>query len=87
MAVIQSVSIVLAVLASLTAVFYRPLKTSVDVLGLNRPLDSIENIHGEDFRIIPDTLYTEDLHHHSSSGLLFGTSEENVDTRWKWFPG
>lgn len=86
MAVIQSVSIVLAVLASLVAVLYKPLTLRVEVLGINRPLDKVQNIHGEEFQIIPDTLYTEDLHHHLPSGLLFGASEEKPGARWQWFP-
>lgn len=86
MAIIQNVSIALAVIASLGAVLYKPLSLRIEVLGINRPLNKIVNIHGEDFQIIPDTLYTEDLHHHLPSGLLFGASEENPETRYKWFP-
>lgn len=86
MAVIQSVSIILAILASLSAVLFRPIALRVDVLGVSRPLDKIENIHGEDFQVIPDTLYTEDLHYHVPSGLLFGASEEKAETRYQWFP-
>lgn len=86
MAVIQGVSIVLAVLASLVAVLYKPLTLRVEVLGINRPLDKVQNIHGEEFQMIPDTLYTEDLHHHLPSGLLFGASEEKPEARWQWFP-
>lgn len=86
MTVIKSVSIVIAVLGSLLAVLYKPLTLRVEVLGINRPLNKIQNVHGEDFRVIPDSLYTEDLHYHEPSGLLFGASEEKADTRWHWFP-
>lgn len=86
MAVIQSVSIVIAVLGSLLAVFHKPLALRFEVLGISRPLNTLENIHGEHFQVIPDTLYTEDLHYHRPSGLLFGASEEKADTRWHWFP-
>ncbi|MCJ1453878.1 hypothetical protein MMC28_004227 [Mycoblastus sanguinarius] len=81
-----SLPIIITLLVSLTAVLYRPLSLRVEVLGLNRPLSKIQNIHGEDFRIIPDTLYCEDLHHHLHSSLLFGASEEKPETRMKWFP-
>ena len=86
MAIIQSISIGLAVLASLGAILYRPLSLRIEVLGLNRPLDKIHNLHGGDFQVVPDTLHTEDLHHHVPSGLLFGASEEKAETRWHWFP-
>ena len=86
MAVVRNVSISLAVLASLAAVLYKSVSLKVEVLGMNRPLDKIENIHGEDFRVLPDTLYLEDIHLHESSGLLFGAIEEKAETRWQWFP-
>ena len=86
MAIVHNVSIVLAVFASLFAVLYKPLSLRVEVLGVNRPLDKIENIHGEGLQIVPDTLYTEDLHYHEPSGLLFGASEEKEEARWHWFP-
>ena len=86
MAIIKNFSISFAVLASLAAVLYKPVSLKVEVLGLNRSLDKIENIHGEDFRVLPDTLYLEDIHLHEASGLLFGAIEEKVETRWQWFP-
>ena len=86
MAILQSVSLLLAVLASLGALLYRPLSLRIEVLGINRPLDKIHNLHSEDFQVIPDTLHTEDLHLHEPSGLLFGASEEKAETRWNWFP-
>lgn len=86
MAIVQTLSIIVAVLASLAAVVYKPLTLRAEVLGINRPLDRIQNTHGEDFGVIADTLYTEDLHHHLPSGLLFGAAEEKVETRWNWFP-
>ena len=86
MAVVQTVSIVLAVFVSLFAVLYKPLSLRVEVLGINRSLEKIENIHGDGLQIVPDTLYTEDLHYDESSGLLFGASEEKAEARWHWFP-
>lgn len=86
MAIIQNIFIVLAALASLAAVLYRPVTLRVEVLGLNRPASAIQNVHGEDFQLISDTLYCEDLHHHLPSGLLFSASEEKAETRRQWFP-
>ena len=86
MGVVQNISIVLAALASLTAVLYKPLSLRAEVLGVTRSFEKIANIHGEDFHVIGNTLYTEDLHYHAPSGLIFGASEEKPDTRWNWFP-
>ena len=86
MATIRTVTAISALLVSFTALLYKPLTLRAEVLGFTRPLDKIENIHGQDFRLIPDTLYCEDLHYHESSGLLFGASEEKPESRWKWFP-
>ena len=86
MALIRTIAVVFALLVSFAAVLYKPITLRLEVLGLNRPLSTIQNVHGEDFRLIPDTLYCEDLHYHESSELLFGTSEEKAESRWKWFP-
>lgn len=86
MATIRTVAAVSAILVSLAALFYKPITLRVEVLGLTRPLNKIQNVHGEDLRMIPDTLYCEDLHYHEHSHLLFGASEEKLETRWKWFP-
>ncbi|MCJ1401531.1 hypothetical protein MMC11_004746 [Xylographa trunciseda] len=82
----MSTTPILAVLALVTAVLYNPITLRIQVLGISRSFGTIENIHGEDLRVIPDTLYCEDLHHHLPSGLLFGASEDNSENRWKWFP-
>ena len=86
MAIFSKFAAISALLVSFTALLYKPLTLRAEVLGLTRPLDKIQHIHGQDFRLIPDTLYCEDLHYHESSGLLFGTSEEKPESRWKWFP-
>ena len=86
MATIRTVAAVSAVLVSFAALFYKPVTVRLEVLGFTRPWDKIRNIHGEAFRIIPDTLYCEDLHYHEPSGLLFGASEEKVGGRAEWFP-
>ncbi|KAL6712708.1 hypothetical protein ACLMJK_009730 [Lecanora helva] len=86
MTFIKNLSITSAVLISLAAVLYTPLKHRVEVLGISRPLEKIVNIHGDGLEVVPDTLYTEDLHYHQPSGLLFGASEEKPEGRWNWFP-
>ena len=82
----MATTVLLAALVSLAAVLYNPIALRVKVLGVSRGFGTIANIHGEELRVIPDTLYCEDLHHHLPSGLLFGASEDNADDRWKWFP-
>lgn len=86
MAIIRTVVAVSTILISFAALFYKPVTLRVEVLGFTRPWDKIRNIHGEDFRIILDTLHCEDLHYHEPSGLLFGASEERAESRAKWFP-
>jgi hypothetical protein len=78
--------ILTAGLISCIALLYKPVALRVEVLGLNRPLSSIQNIHGSDLHVIPDTAYCEDMHYHEPSGLVFAACEENEENRWKWFP-
>ena len=86
MAIIRTVIPISALLVSFAALLYKPVTLRLEVIGLTRPLDKIQNVHGEDFRLIPNTLYCEDLHHHRPSNLLFGASEEKSESRSKWFP-
>lgn len=57
-------------LISRIALLYKPLMLRIEVLGFNRPLNSIQNIHGSDLHVTPDTAYCKDMHCHESSGLL-----------------
>lgn len=75
-------TLAIVIMASL----FKPLTLRVKVLGVSRLFGSIENIHGEDLQVIPDTLFTEDLHYHAQSGQLFGASEGDEKTRNTWFP-
>jgi len=84
MAFTQSLMIGLAVLASIIAILFPSLSLRAEVLGITRK--TFENIHGEDFRIIPDTQNCEDLHLHTPSGLIFGASQANDRVRSNWFP-
>jgi hypothetical protein len=56
------------------------------VLGLGRLFKPIQNIHGEELQVIPNTGLTEDLHYHAPSGQLFGTSEGDDTLRNAWYP-
>ena len=86
MATIRTVAAVSAALLSVVALFYKPIVVRIEVLGLTRSLNKIHNVHGQDLRKLPDTLHCEDLHYHEHSHLLFGTSQENPDVRWLWYP-
>ena len=88
MAGIKTVSLIffLSTLALLASILYEPITRRMEVFGINRPLHKIHNIHGEDLKIIPDTIYCEDLHYHEPSGLLFGAAETDKVARKKWFP-
>lgn len=68
--------------------FYGPVKQRITVLGITRPYDKIVNIHGQDLRLIPNTVQCEDLHLHKESGMLFTACQGAEDTtgRYKWFP-
>ncbi|MCJ1478612.1 hypothetical protein MMC13_007293 [Lambiella insularis] len=74
--------IILTVLAGL---LYNPIKLRAEVLGFLRP-SSVEDIHGEGLRIIPNTVQCEDLHHHLPSGLLFTACQGQAEARYSWFP-
>ncbi|KAI9842531.1 MAG: hypothetical protein M1838_003088 [Thelocarpon superellum] len=71
---------------ALVGALYRPLALRSSVLGVLRPQAGIENIHGGEVQRIPDTLYCEDLHYHSPSGLLFTAAEDDETNRWRWYP-
>lgn len=36
--------------------------------------------------VIPDTINCEDIHYHAPSGTLFTVCEDNIETRFRWFP-
>ena len=40
----------------------------------------------EEVVVIPDTINCEDIHYHAPSGMLFTACEDNVETRFRWFP-
>jgi hypothetical protein len=73
-------------MASFLLAPFTPLTVRVKVLGVSRLFRAFENLHGEDTQVIPDTLFTEDLHYHAPSHQLFGASESEDKTRNTWFP-
>ncbi|MCJ1435831.1 hypothetical protein MMC27_005207 [Xylographa pallens] len=73
-------------LAAFTALLYNPIKLRAVVLGFTRSQASIQNIHGEDLKVIPNTVQCEDLHHHLPSGLLFAACQGRSAERFAWFP-
>lgn len=79
-------TLILLIVNSLSAFLYSPLSLRHKVLGFGRTSNEILSIYGHEPITIPDTLYIEDLHYHSASGLLFGASEADVETRKHWFP-
>lgn len=76
----------IAALAAAGALLYNPLKLRAEVLGFTRPYGSVQNIHGEGLKVIPDTVQCEDLHHHLPSGLLFTACQGKAAERFSWFP-
>jgi hypothetical protein len=83
----RSFTILIALLALVGSFLYREVKLRLTVLGFTRPQSSIKNIHGEELRIIPNTMLCEDLHYHETSGLLFTACEGDATPRGHWFPG
>ena len=84
-------SLLYVTVAALTAaggLLYNPLKLRAEVVGIFRPLQSIQNVHGEGLRLIPDTVQCEDVHHHLPSGLLFAACQDKKTEveRYSWFP-
>jgi hypothetical protein len=78
--------LILAVLATVAGLLYNPIALRAKVLGATRPLSGFKNIHGEELRVIPNTLICEDLHLHKESGLLYTACEGSYEDRFKWFP-
>ena len=76
---------VLGVFTLSAAILFRPLSHRAEILGYLRPYE-VENIHGEDLTLIPDTIQCEDLHHHIPSGLLFAGCQGSEEERFSWFP-
>lgn len=76
----------LFLLAALVFYAYAPIKQRLVTLGVLRKSSSIQNIHGSELRIIPDTRHCEDLHFWPGSGLLYTACEGKDSPRMRWFP-
>ncbi|KAK4041252.1 hypothetical protein C8A01DRAFT_14972 [Parachaetomium inaequale] len=55
------------------------------LLGVLRKYPNGAAVKGE-LIAIPDTVHCEDIHYHAPSGTLFTACEDNVETRFRWFP-
>ncbi|KAI0178630.1 calcium-dependent phosphotriesterase [Hypoxylon sp. FL1284] len=75
------------VLGALSALLYAPLKRDATMLGLFRPLDSWQNVHGNENRFIDGTVACEDLHYHEPSGMLYSACMGDLEIAAGWFPG
>ncbi|KAI0599488.1 serum paraoxonase/arylesterase [Biscogniauxia sp. FL1348] len=75
------------VLGALAALLYTPLKQSAIVMGLTRPLESWENVHGLENRIVEDTVACEDVHYHAPTGTLYLGCVGDLVKASGWFPG
>ena len=84
--VMPSSFLIVPIFGILIATLYSPLLPRHRVLGFGRSSEKTVNVHGHELRTIPDTLYVADLHYHPESGLLFGASEAEAETRKHWFP-
>lgn len=82
----SAVALGIALLASIAAFVYNPLVTRLRVFGLIRQWNGIENFHAQGLTVIPDLFGVEDLHYHEPTGIVFGLTEESIETRKQWFP-
>ena len=84
---LSTVVAIIAIISSLFVYLKPPITTRLSVLGFLRPSSSITNIHGLIRpEPIPGTLFSEDIHYHTSSGLIFGVAESSPSSRSDWFP-
>ncbi|KAI1339193.1 calcium-dependent phosphotriesterase [Xylariaceae sp. FL0016] len=74
-------------LGALGAFLYGPVKQQATVMGLFRPLEGWENIHGIENRMIQDTVACEDVHYHAESGMLYTACQDDLITARGWMPG
>ncbi|KAI5866340.1 calcium-dependent phosphotriesterase [Durotheca rogersii] len=75
-----------AVFGVLSILLYAPVKQTVLILGVTRPLDTWQNIHGLETHVIPDTVSCEDLHYHEPSGVIYSACAGDLERMAGWFP-
>jgi len=77
-----------SLVAAAAALLYRPISLRLHVLGAIGRNNSVAAIYDaiQPVRRIPGTPFTEDLHLHEPSGLIFGASEAEGPQRRLFFP-
>lgn len=70
-----------------SALLYTPVKQEAIIMGLFRPLESWQNVHGIENRVIENTVACEDIHYHESSGMLYTACMRDIAKAAGWFPG
>ena len=82
----SAIALAVALFASIAAFLYNPLIARLRIGGAFRYWKGFENLHGEGMTAIPGLFGVEDLHFHEPSGIVFGLTEDNAESRGKWFP-
>lgn len=67
-------------------IYTTELHRAVFVFGVFRKPTGTVVTNSQDFKVIPDTTFCEDLHYHAASKLLFTACESDDTTRFSWFP-
>lgn len=74
----------LALAALLVATLYGPVSRELTILGVFRKPAPVAIAQNQGFHKIADTVHCEDLHYYG--GKLFAACEDDVSTRFGWFP-
>lgn len=82
----SAIALGVALFASIAVFIYNPILNRLQIFGITRYWTRIENLHAEGLTVIPDLFSVEDLHYHEPTGIVFGLTEENAETRKQWFP-
>ncbi len=82
----SAIALGVALFVSIAAFLYNPIVLRLEIFGILRQWKGIENLHGEGLVAIPDLFGVEDIHYHEPTGIIFGLTEENLESRRKWFP-
>ncbi len=82
----SAIALSIALFASIAAFLFNPIVLRLQIFGVLRQWKGMENFHGKGLTAIPDLFGVEDLHHHEPTGIIFGLTEENSESRSQWFP-
>ena len=80
-----AVSLLGALVAYQFYIFWPSILRTATVIGVLRRYPPGATVQDE-VVVISDTVHCEDLHYHAGSGTLFTACEDNLETRFKWFP-